>query len=560
MRGMSLRRPPTITLQIALLLGSLVGSASLARADDDVQARSLRVVLRVDDTGTVSIVSARESLESLDSRTIETGDALVVETVTATGATHRTASVDPRLKHVDFATPDGTLSGGIVRRTHGLTVMHIPMEAASSGLTATVSGTITSLRLPRPSPLPNSVASPRDPGEIQVVTLRSSGDPAARQDIVFLAEGYLDDQLERFLDDVERVLDRMEEVEPYVRYLTLVNVHAVFVGSVEAGADHPEADPPLEVETALNCTYGAFDIARLIDCDPILVVALAGEAPGEDVRVVLVNDDAYGGSGGADFAVVFTGPLMESVAIHEMGHSDALLADEYSYHRPYPGFGSDSVNCARFSNERGWQDWIDVESPGVGSFDGCSWTDWYRPTDQACLMNVLDVPYCVVCREQVVKAIHTHIPNLIEGQSPPPNEFVELTALSSVTLSLDIPDLSDGALHVVWEWVEREEELAAGLGVSELTIDALDLAPGEWTIEARVEDRTEWVLDDPFRLLEDRVTFFINVSETGDDDALDDDDDGEACENRACDDGCSATDPGAAMLPIALVLGIRRRS
>jgi hypothetical protein len=74
MRGMSLRRPPTITLQIALLLGSLVGSASLARADDDVQARSLRVVLRVDDTGTVSIVSARESLESLDSRTIETGD------------------------------------------------------------------------------------------------------------------------------------------------------------------------------------------------------------------------------------------------------------------------------------------------------------------------------------------------------------------------------------------------------------------------------------------------------------------------------------------------------
>jgi hypothetical protein len=46
-----------------------------------------------------------------------------------------------------------------------------------------------------------------------------------------------------------------------------------------------------------------------------------------------VNDTTYGGSGGA-FAVLSRHPLSIEIALHEIGHTLGLLADEYDYRPP----------------------------------------------------------------------------------------------------------------------------------------------------------------------------------------------------------------------------------
>ena len=451
------------------------------------------------------------------------------------------------------------LEGGPVRRTTGTTPVFLPLHARE--LRVRDGAAETRVALPAAAPLPSVGLgrTPRDLGEIEVVTLRDSGPPESRQDLVFLAEGYLEGQLQTFLADVGRVLDEMGAMEPYVRYMPFVNVHAVFVSSAEAGADHPELDPAVEVDTALDCTYGAFDVDRIIDCDAEAVLLLAAEAPGEDVRVVLVNDDTYGGSGGENYAVAFTGEQMEPVAIHELGHTDALLGDEYHAAAPYPGFGADYVNCARRSDEQGWQPWMDIGSPGVGSHPGCMWEDWFRPTDRGCVMHVLDADYCVVCREQVTKAIHTHIPALIEGRSPADDDVVELAGTTGARLSVSVLVPAGEPFYVVWTWVEQDQVLAEGPGLSEITLQAGDLEDGLWTVEAFVEDRTDWVLDDPFRLLQDRTSFFVDVSvDAGDDDDSANPSDGTGCAMEGCSAQVAA-DPASTAAIFLLPLAFRRR-
>jgi len=553
MRRMSPRCPTPIPLVAALSTVALLGVAGPAEAGG--AARSVRVVVAVTEGGVSSIVSARESLESLDVLDSTHGTDGTIEAVGPSG-THRLRFADPRRRHLDTLSPAGAAEGRVAFRPDGAFVVHVPLDATE--LRVTGLGDAAAIPLPRPAELPpESEVVPRDPGEIEVVTLRESGPPDARQDIVFLADGYLEGDLQVFLADADRVLARMEEIEPYGRYLPLVNVHAVFIGSVEAGADHPEAEPPTFAETALGCSYGAFGIDRLLDCDAASVLSLAGEAPGDDVRLVLVNDDAYGGSGGQDYAVSFTGPLMEPVAIHELGHTDAFLADEYESGATWPGGGPDYANCSRYSNQQEWQAWIDADSPGVGSFTGCTWSDWYRPTRDGCIMNVLEEDYCVVCREQVVLAIHRHIPDLIVGRDPDTSDYIPLTALSEVTLSVDVLEPADEPLYVTWRWVERDEILAEGPGVDSLVVSALDLERGPWTITALVEDRTPWVIEDPFRLMQDRVSFFVDVSDTGgdDDDATGDDDDaGDGCT-------CPETEPAsAAVLPLIAAVAFGGRS
>ena len=548
---MTLRRATWISAAVCLLFAVPSGPAT---ADDAPAARSVRAMIRVADGGPAAVIDVRESIEPPDARRGLASQGLEV------WAGADTFSVaDPRLRHVDRLAADGTLEGGPVRRAAGTTVVFLPPHTRELRLHDGAAEARVSLPPAAPLPAADHRRTVRDLGEIEVVTLRDSGPPESRQDLVFLAEGYLEDQLQTFLADVGRVLDQMGAMEPYVRYMPFINVHAVFVGSAEAGADHPELEPAVEVDTALDCTYGAFDVDRIIDCDAEAVLLLAAEAPGEDVRVVLVNDDAYGGSGGENYAVAFTGEQMEPVAIHELGHTDALLGDEYHAAAPYPGFGSDYVNCARRSDEQGWQPWIDIGSPGVGAHPGCMWEDWFRPTDRGCVMHVLDADYCVVCREQVTKAIHTHIPALIEGTSPA-DDVVELDGTAGATLSISLLVPAGEPFHVVWTWVEQDEVLAEGPGLSEITLQAGDLEDGLWTIAAFVEDRTDWVLDDPFRLLQDRASFFVDVSvEAGDDD--DDSgnpNDGSGCAPAGCS-GSIADVPASAAAIFLLPLALRRR-
>lgn len=531
-----------------LLLASSVLLAGPAAAD---QPSSILVVVRADSTG-VEVVSSRPSRRAPD----WSGEPLDV-------ASFRTRFADTRAA-------DGSLTGGPVTLDGGGARVFVPLDRAGGPLSVRVDGQLHQLVVPG---LDEERGGEPDPPEPELFNVQLSGDPDERQDIVYLSDGYREEERGDFLDDVNTSLAWLATLEPYDRYLPLINVYAVFVPSEESGADHLEVAPQTYVDTALDCEFGAYGIAHLLDCNLYAVQNLAAEAPADDVRIVLVNDPAYGGSGDEDFAAVSTHEEMPRLVAHEMGHSDGGLADEYNGNIPSGGAQVESPNCHWQDTDVPWQHWIDLGSEGVDAFEVCWYTDYYRPTDEACMMNALQDGYCVVCREQLARTILNHVESLVVGINPSSGVVEEpIPWDGSVTLSVNLLEVNGDGLTVIWDWVEGDQEIARGPNLDSIEIGGLDLDRGVQTIHVSVQDRIGWIQDNvPWAMVFDAdfQVEFLDSGGSDDDDASDDDDDGGAgCssgDGGGCGGGGDDDDGGFSrtslpvVIPVLLLGGWRRR-
>lgn len=468
---------------------------------------------------------------------------------------------EARTRFGDRPGPGGTWEGGPERVDGSASRLVVPLSSAGQSIDVRLGG--RSFPILVPDLAGDERGDPEDPVP-EYVSIRDSGDPEARQDLVFLPDGYRLEERQAFLDDVDAVLAYLETLEPYDRYLPLVNVHAVFLPSAESGADHLEEVPQTHVDTALDCHFGAYGIDRLLDCDPAAVLELAAAAPGDDAIVVLVNDPAYGGSGGDQYAVASNGEEMVRVASHEMAHSDGGLADEYDYGIDSGGGQEPWPNCHWEAVGTPWQPWIDEASPGVAAFEQCRFSDYFRPTEDSCLMRSIENGFCVVCREQLTRAILRHVGSMIEATSPADGVVQDPVGGSdTVTLSLDLLEPAGEPLTVIWTWVEGEVELFRGPGLATVEIGGRDLDEGVQTIRARVEDRIGWVLSDVPSAMAGQVDFQVEFLEgpLADDDGgsgcqgTDDGDDGSGCGRDEDRDGFARS---SVLVPL-LLLARRRR-
>ena len=163
-------------------------------------------------------------------------------------------------------------------------------------------------------------------------TIRNNGDSANRVDLVVLGDGYAANEIAKYKSNVESFVRGLFAQEPFTEYKQYFNVHRVDVISNQSGADHPERTPPVFRDTALDAAYNCAGIQRLI-CINIAKVndVLSRSVPPDqrEVVLVLVNDNEYGGSGGA-IAVASINSAVVELVLHELAHSFGLLADEYT--------------------------------------------------------------------------------------------------------------------------------------------------------------------------------------------------------------------------------------
>ena len=162
-----------------------------------------------------------------------------------------------------------------------------------------------------------------------VETIINNGSAANRVDIAILGDGYTSGQMQKYRDDVQSLMTRFFNEEPFGEYRNFFNVHRIDVISSQSGADHPERS--VLVNTALDATYNCSGIQRLICVNLAKVNTILGGSvtPSQrDVVFVIVNDPEYGGSGGS-VAVTSTNSLFLLTIHHEVGHSLGMLADEY---------------------------------------------------------------------------------------------------------------------------------------------------------------------------------------------------------------------------------------
>lgn len=351
----------------------------------------------------------------------------------------------------------------------------------------------------------------------QLTTVLNRGPSANRVDIVFLGDGYLAQDLQTtYTADVLALTDYLftpradYRVDPFPRYQNFFNVHKVDTASNQRGADDPINN--VFVDTAFDATYrydGVTDRLLYINQNKGIAAqnaALAGTGIAAEMRFVTVNSTKYGGGGGYYGVYAGGNGSAREIALHEIGHSFAGLADEYDYGRagPYSGPEPSSPNITADPTGSKWSHWLGYNQPGIGvigAYEGAGYhaTGLYRPSDNS-KMRALDRPFDVVSREEIILDLY----RLVDPIDAHTDNSATLLNPDELVL-----DLIDGDVIDV-QWLIDGVPV---LPIDETTLDlaTLGLTPGDYAVTATAFDPTEWVRVSR-ELLQQTVTWNVSIT------------------------------------------------
>lgn len=266
--------------------------------------------------------------------------------------------------------------------------------------------------------------------EYAVTKILYNGDPENKVDLLFVAEGYTAQEMEKFRADAGKFAGYLFETEPYKSRTSDFNIWAVESVSSDSGPDIPHHD--IWKNTVAGANFYTFRIDRYMTApDQRQICRLASNAPC-DAIFVIVNTDKYGGGGIYNFYGLSMSdhPTEAQVFVHEFGHSFAGLGDEYYdsevayedfYNTNTEPWEPNLTTLVDFGKK-----WKDMLAPGtpvptpndpkygepryqdsVGVFEGGGYMakGIYRP-GYNCRMKANNAPgFCPVCRQAIEKMI-----------------------------------------------------------------------------------------------------------------------------------------------------------
>jgi hypothetical protein len=288
------------------------------------------------------------------------------------------------------------------------------------------------------------------------------------------------------------------------------------VVSNQSGADIP---PGTYRDTALGASYywdGVTERLLYVNeskANTALNNALSGAGFSAEMKLVTVNQTKYGG-GGENWAVFAGGNSSASeVALHELGHSFGLLADEYDYggSTTYTGPEPSEVNVTKNSNPLTckWSNWIGYVDPAnpvmgaIGLYEGAKYSKYglYRPSSNS-KMRALSQPFNAVCREQLILRIYQYVnplDNWLSNATPltdPPNVWVDVVDPDVISL----------------KWYVNGDPVSGATGES-FDLEAFGFGKGSYQVKAHAYDNTivDWVRRSQQDLAQD-VTWSVTIT------------------------------------------------
>ncbi len=321
------------------------------------------------------------------------------------------------------------------------------------------------------------------------VTLVNNGSSSNRVDLVFIGDGYTAGEIATtYSNHVSSMVSYLfgNASNPLSRYASYFNVHRVNVISNQSGADIPQSG--ITRDTALNATYrydGTTD--RLLYFNASLAnaavnTALVGTGIDVNMRVGIVNESVYGGGGGQWAVYAGGNSLAPEIAVHELGHSFAQLADEYFSPGTYSGPEPSAANVTTSPATGKWDRWLDYNDPNsnigpIGYYEGGQYVSngIYRPSLDSIMRN-LNRPFDAVGREALIRSIYDDVNPLDAWLS----EATILDQNGSAWVDVVDPTLID----VDW-FIDGNLLTAAG---EMINIGQLGLAPGNYTLTAKAYD------------------------------------------------------------------------
>ncbi len=265
-----------------------------------------------------------------------------------------------------------------------------------------------------------TLTHPVDPGDILIRpvssspktrTLLDSGDPKEKIDVVIMAEGYTEGEMDIFFKDAESTVENLLKHEPFKSMKDRFNIVAAASPSSDSGVSVPREG--LWKKTAVDSHFDTFYSDRYLTTLHLFKMhdALAG-IPYEHI-IILANTDTYGGGGIYNSYTLTTAhhALFGPVVVHEFGHSFGGLTDEYAYDDQYveyyyPDIEPWEQNITTKANfESKWKDLYDQGVAGLVEGGGYQTKGVWRPCED-CRMRTNAAPaFCPVCRRAIERMI-----------------------------------------------------------------------------------------------------------------------------------------------------------
>lgn len=265
---------------------------------------------------------------------------------------------------------------------------------------------------------------PGNPFEFESVDMEINGPTGDRVDILFLAEGYAEDEMDKFLEDARRSAGYIFSEEPFKSKRQLFNVRAVKSASRDSGTDIPGQG--VWKNTVMNSSFYTFGVERyMTTMDYKSVCDVAACAPYDQIYI-LVNTEKYGGGGIYNHYSISAADNLQSraVVIHEFGHAFGGLADEYftsavAYSDYFPldvePWAPNLTTLVDFPSK--WKhmiaEGVPVPTPAeeankevIGVYEGGGYVakGVYRPMID-CRMHTNDAAFCPVCSVALEKML-----------------------------------------------------------------------------------------------------------------------------------------------------------
>lgn len=246
-------------------------------------------------------------------------------------------------------------------------------------------------------------------------------------DVVIMAEGYTESEMDIFYRDAQKACDAIFTHSPFKENKHHFNVLAVASESADSGVSIPRKNE--WKSTAVSSHFDTFYSDRYLTSSSVNDIhdLLAG-IPYEHI-IILANTDTYGGGGIYNSFTLTTAhhSMFEPVVVHEFGHSFGGLTDEYAYtDAPSPLYPYDvepwEHNITTMTDfENKWKDMIPegVSVPTkvtkennnsceeVGAYEGAGYSmkGIYRPTPDCRMRTNEAKAFCPVCRRALQSLI-----------------------------------------------------------------------------------------------------------------------------------------------------------
>lgn len=273
---------------------------------------------------------------------------------------------------------------------------------------------------------PNDLQINRDTvADYPTEKIGGNNDPSRAVDLVFIPEGYTQQEMDKFREDAKRFAAYLMSWAPFRDYKDKFNFWIVKAPSIDEGTDMPERNS--WKRTLVNSSFNTFGTARYLTTQDVFKLRdVASNVPYDEI-CILVNTSRYGGGGIYNFYNLCTADNKSSefVFCHEFGHAFASLADEYveedlqtalMYNLKVEPSDPNITTLVNFG--RKWKSMVAAGTPiptpatnkddqTIGAFEGAGYLKKgiYRPAMDCSMRSVRNDYFCAVCRDAITKMI-----------------------------------------------------------------------------------------------------------------------------------------------------------